>query len=726
MIGSPFIVKRYYWATALILAMTPSLGLAAEGSSLQLIESNEIPILRPAEPAGTAMIRSSANSGVKMFDSQSTESGIRLIIPTNWSSDEVPTTKQGEAVISDGSQVAARVHNAQSIAVEVPRAEAEEIGLMGAAPDRPLKTIQFLSALSSNWGTRSTTPSPFKEETVRPAPEPKTEPKAEPVTPTPTQPAQPEPVQKGPVTEPPKSEPTTKALPPAQEAKPQPLPQPRRRPAPIESGPAPIVSPEAEVQTQPGGTLDDDLPYYDSESSCGTAKAGPCRIPQEQIRRRIFRGNTRMNALPYQEPSCANGQCPTGDPWGPGHWVGPGIWMPDQAAQMPPQMREGPVYYDDLPGGAGTYGWGPPRRFFTPRFLEERGITLGGWIDQGYTYNASNPADRYNGPVTFNDRSDDYQMNQLDVFLEREVDGSDSGLEIGGRVDVLFGTDARFTEAVGWETNWDMNERFYRLSIPQMYAAFGWRDWTVQMGHYYTTIGYESVPAVNNFFYSHSYSMQYGEPFTHTGMQAFRKINSQLKVNIGFNRGWDQFNGIYDCNRLSVLTGANWVSQNGRLKFDFALTAGPQAPDNSTVMYSMVGTYLPCGWLEYVVQHDYGQSTGGNLYNVRFAEWYSLNQYVFITLNEKWKIGTRIECFCDKQGVRVHGLGQGNLATGPYPGDFWEMTLGLNWEPRRNIRIRPEARWDWYSATGPTVNKPFDSGDSNQQFLLGVDAIVQF
>lgn len=390
-------------------------------------------------------------------------------------------------------------------------------------------------------------------------------------------------------------------------------------------------------------------------------------------------------------------------------------------------MSAGPVYSDQLPqGNDGTYGWGSPQRLFAPRFLADRGITLGGWIDQGITYNASNPPDRYNGPVTFNDRSGDYQMNQVDVFLEREVDGSESGLEVGGRVDVLFGTDARFTEAVGWETNWDMTERFYRLSVPQMYADFGWRDWTVRMGHFYTTIGYESVPAVNNFFYSHSYSMQYGEPFTHTGMLAFRKINSQLKVNAGFHRGWDQFNGIYDCDRLSVLTGANWINKNGRVKFDFALTAGPQGPDNSTVMYSMVGTYIPRGWLELVVQHDYGQSTGGNPHGIRMAEWYSISQYAFVTLNERWKVGARVECFCDKQGVRVHGLGQGNLAAGPYPGDFWEVTLGLNWEPRRNIRIRPEVRWDWYSATGTTVNQPFDGGDSSKQFLLGVDAIVQF
>jgi hypothetical protein len=40
---------------------------------------------------------------------------------------------------------------------------------------------------------------------------------------------------------------------------------------------------------------------------------------------------------------------------------------------------------------------------------------------------------------------------------------------------------------------------------------------SVKVGHFYTLLGYEVVTAPDNFFYSHSYSMQYGEPFTHWG-----------------------------------------------------------------------------------------------------------------------------------------------------------------------------------------------------------------
>ena len=65
----------------------------------------------------------------------------------------------------------------------------------------------------------------------------------------------------------------------------------------------------------------------------------------------------------------------------------------------------------------------------------------------------------------------------------------------------------------------------------------GSRAW----GHFYTIIGYETVPAVANFFVTHSYTMQYGEPFTHTGMLASRNINDHWSWSAGLVAGWNDF-----------------------------------------------------------------------------------------------------------------------------------------------------------------------------------------
>lgn len=47
----------------------------------------------------------------------------------------------------------------------------------------------------------------------------------------------------------------------------------------------------------------------------------------------------------------------------------------------------------------------------------------------------------------------------------------------------------------------------------------------VKIGHFYTIIGYEVVTAPDNFFITKPYTMQYGEPFTHTGVLASYAFN---------------------------------------------------------------------------------------------------------------------------------------------------------------------------------------------------------
>jgi len=74
--------------------------------------------------------------------------------------------------------------------------------------------------------------------------------------------------------------------------------------------------------------------------------------------------------------------------------------------------------------------------------LKDSGIEVGGWINGGATYNANNPSDGFNGAVTFADRANQFQLNQLNLFLQRAVPSEGSEWALGGRFDFLFGTDA--------------------------------------------------------------------------------------------------------------------------------------------------------------------------------------------------------------------------------------------------------------------------------------------
>jgi hypothetical protein len=69
--------------------------------------------------------------------------------------------------------------------------------------------------------------------------------------------------------------------------------------------------------------------------------------------------------------------------------------------------------------------------------LQCRGIKIYGWISGGFTANEYDPVDSYNGPVTFNDRANEGQLNQAYLVIEDAIANEGCGWDFGGRVDVL-------------------------------------------------------------------------------------------------------------------------------------------------------------------------------------------------------------------------------------------------------------------------------------------------
>jgi hypothetical protein len=368
------------------------------------------------------------------------------------------------------------------------------------------------------------------------------------------------------------------------------------------------------------------------------------------------------------------------------------------------------------------------------------GIDFGGWIDQGITFNGRRPADRFNGPVTFNDRDTEYQLNQFWLFARREANTGGYGWDIGGRVDLLYGTDSRFDTSLGLDDSWGDSSRFYGLVMPQLYMDFAVNDLTMRIGHFDTIIGYEVVQAPENFFYSHSYAMQYGEPFTHTGVLAIYEMSDRVTIKAGIDRGWDKWE---DNNKdYSFLGGVGLSSCDEATTLDFAISSGAYDDaglDNRT-MYSLVLARKISRRLSYVIQHDWGMddnggvSLGGGAFEN--GEWYGVNQYLFYELNCDWQLGLRFEWFRDDDGTRVGGIGAPKgWALGPdiaadqigWAGNFYEISLGLNWKPRSNIVVRPECRWDWYRGPVDGVgNLPYHAGSSLDQFTFATDLIITF
>jgi hypothetical protein len=368
-------------------------------------------------------------------------------------------------------------------------------------------------------------------------------------------------------------------------------------------------------------------------------------------------------------------------------------------------------------------------------WMNDHGIKLYGWVAAGITGNADNPVDNFNGPVTFNDRTEG-QLNQLYLVLERAATTGECCWDWGGRVDLLYGTDHRFTMARGLETTDDFGDRwnsgrFYGLAMPQAYLDLAYNDLLLRFGHFYTIIGYEGVMAPNQFFYSHAYTHMYGEPFTHTGALAIYKVNDGLSVTGGVHRGWENWEDDEN-DELDFIGGVTFSSSDKKTSLALALTAGEEPSAigfGDRTMYSIVFSHkFGCDRWTYVFQQDTGWQddavvTADPLDPVQDAEWYGINQYLFYQLNCCWSAGFRFEWFRDDDATRVTGLGDGNSIAGTFfEGDFWAMTVGLNWKPNDNLVIRPELRYDWFEGTGT----PYNDGTETEQFLFAVDAIIHF
>ena len=71
-----------------------------------------------------------------------------------------------------------------------------------------------------------------------------------------------------------------------------------------------------------------------------------------------------------------------------------------------------------------------------------------------------------------------------------------SGWDVGGRVDFLYGSDARYLTALGLDDDWSGRGQC-RFALPQLYAEIGGHGLSVKLGHFWSTFGYERAAFTN-------------------------------------------------------------------------------------------------------------------------------------------------------------------------------------------------------------------------------------
>ena len=244
-----------------------------------------------------------------------------------------------------------------------------------------------------------------------------------------------------------------------------------------------------------------------------------------------------------------------------------------------------------------------------------------------------------------NDRAGEYQLNQAWLYFVKPTKTDGYGWDIGGRIDVVYGTDWRFGQCYGLETSIDDPNSFYGLVLPQFYGEVAVNDLTVKMGHFATFTSLELIPAPLNFFYSHALlACPYFDPVLVTGMQADYKLNDNWTAVGGFNNGSMMFEDPTDT--YNFLGGVKRASDDKRSNLSVMVDAGPQVGftgvhDRTNVI--AVYTYQLTERFMYGSQYTAGiEKHGSVIHPGHDASWYGTEQLFTYKLNDKWSAGSAI------------------------------------------------------------------------------------
>ncbi len=337
------------------------------------------------------------------------------------------------------------------------------------------------------------------------------------------------------------------------------------------------------------------------------------------------------------------------------------------------------------------------------------GLNVGGWIEQSYTLNTGNPSDGLNAGRVFDDSANDYQFNQALGYLEKTLsDGT--GLSIGGRVELLYGTDGRFLHQNGLADGSDDELQLDPVQFYGVLRAPVGNGLTIKAGKYVTMLGAEVINGPDNSLFSRSFLFGYAIPFTHTGVQLDYPVNDNLSVYYGLVKGWDVWEDTN--NSLTNMVGLYGSLLGGKLSHIVNLISGPESDNDNDIrtVFDMVMGYTINEKLTYGLNVDYGVEQnaapdGGS------TKWWGLANYFDYTISPQLNSTLRAEFFRDEDGTRLG-----------FASDVYELTLGLDTAPFKeytNLRLRSEFRVD-YASDG----EPFDG--SNRQTTIALDLIYAF
>jgi len=348
-------------------------------------------------------------------------------------------------------------------------------------------------------------------------------------------------------------------------------------------------------------------------------------------------------------------------------------------------------------------------------FVERWRIRPYGWVDASLTTSPLTEADTRAARV-FDAEAEGFRFQQAYFAVER-VPVAGGGLnggavDVGGKVAVLWGTDAALVHARGLFDEQDDVEQFDLLEANLQVRFPVVEGLTFKLGKFTTPMGAEVIEAPNNLLPSRSFLFGYAIPFTHTGVLATLQTSARTSVSYGVVLGWDVWDDNNDA--LTQLASFAWKSPSEADTVTVNAIVGAERAGNDDDLRTVVDATWAHTWSESwktALNADVGFEQGAAA--GKDATWWGAAGYATRTFTDALSATARVEYFRDVDGTRLGA-----------PASLAELTLGLDWKPLAclpNLHVRPEVRWD-HSFDGPF----FDDGRDEDQVSLTLDVVFTF
>jgi hypothetical protein len=353
----------------------------------------------------------------------------------------------------------------------------------------------------------------------------------------------------------------------------------------------------------------------------------------------------------------------------------------------------------------GTWeGWG----------MDSARLSVSGWTEMSFT---GSSADDSNAPMSWNDQANKFLLQQNWVRIDRPLLTTGTTTpSYGGRVDMIFGSDYRFTlpqRGLLFAQRTENHGGFYLYGFDPVqfygeayYPTVG-RGLDLKVGRFYSLFGVESMEGVSTPLVSRTYTFNFS-PFTHTGILATWTATPVWSFQTALTLGSDLF--ISDADVPTFTGSVQWTQPGGRNVVKAATVLGPgqfnqqlsvnnvnlidvvwthvfsSRPDSYSALHPEWAMPIPVCGLSYQLETQFGWQD--HVPGLGAITWYSAVHYLDYQFTPRLAGVARLESYWDPQGQRTGS-----------PGLYTTPALGLMFKPWPSVILRPEVRYDYNDET---------------------------